>query len=155
GWLVFFYTDAAHRLVALRLRQPYTKDFVSFKPGIAGVFGCELFTPYANPANQALNDFLLVAEGEFNLLQLVSLTLHYEAATRQTLGYVHACAVGGVLGADVQTIQRAVARPPIICYDNDANGAGFELVRRLQHVMPVEACTTPDVDSDLDDYICA
>ena len=41
--------DAAHRPVALRLRQPYSGKFVSFKPGIAGVFGRELFTPYANP----------------------------------------------------------------------------------------------------------
>jgi hypothetical protein len=45
GWLVFFYTDAAHRPVALRLREAYTRHFVSFKPGIAGVFGRELFTP--------------------------------------------------------------------------------------------------------------
>ena len=49
GWLVFFYTDAAHRLVALRLRQPYSRTFVSFKPDRAGVFGRELFTPYHEP----------------------------------------------------------------------------------------------------------
>ena len=53
GWLVFFYTDAAHRCVALRLRQPYSKQFTSFKPGSAGVFARELFTPYATPSNQA------------------------------------------------------------------------------------------------------
>src|SRR5262245_18638515 len=35
GWLLFFYTDAAHRLVALRLREPFTKKFASFKPGWA------------------------------------------------------------------------------------------------------------------------
>jgi hypothetical protein len=29
GWLMFFYTDAHHRPVALRLRQPYEKRFVS------------------------------------------------------------------------------------------------------------------------------
>ena len=155
GWLVFFYTDAAHRLVALRLRQPYTHKFVSFKPGIAGVFGRELFTPRVNPAHQAVNDFLLVVEGEFNALQLQSLTVRYEETTQQTLGYVHACAVGGVSVADVETIKR-VAAHPVICYDCDANQAGFELVKSIQKVMPVEACTTPlnwGTKSDLDSYI--
>jgi hypothetical protein len=27
GWLVFFYTDAAHRPIALRLREPYSRKF--------------------------------------------------------------------------------------------------------------------------------
>jgi P4 family phage/plasmid primase-like protien len=152
GWLVFFYTDAAYRCVALRLREPYTKRFASFKVGSAGVFGRELFTPYASAAHQDANQFLLVVEGEFNALQLQSLTVRYEQATGQTLGYVHACAVGGVTVADGQTIGRAAAHP-IICYDHDANSAGFELVKVLQHHMPLEACTTPDVDSDLDSYI--
>ena len=155
SWLVFFYTDAAHRPVALRLRQSYTRHFVSFKPGIAGVFGRELFTPRTSPANQALNDFLLVVEGEFNVLQLQSLTVRYEEATGQTLGYVNACAVGGVTVADVETIKR-VTRHPVICYDHDANQAGFELVKSVQKVMPIEACTTPlqwGTKSDLDSYI--
>ena len=85
GWLVFFYTDAAHRLVALRLRQPYSHKFVSFKPRTAGVFGRELFSPYVSPANQAFNDFLLVVEGEFNVLQLQSLTVRYQESTGQSL----------------------------------------------------------------------
>jgi hypothetical protein len=93
GWLVFFYTDAAHRCVALRLREPYTKNIVSFKPGIAGVFGRELFTPYTSAANKPLNDFLIVVEGEFNALQLQSLTMRYEEATGQTLGYVHSLGI--------------------------------------------------------------
>jgi hypothetical protein len=131
GWLMFFYTDAAHRCVALRLRQPYEKHFVSFKLGIAGVFGRELFSPRTSPGNQYLNDFLLVVEGEFNVLQLQSLTIRYEEATGQPLGYVYACAIGGVSVADAQTIQRA-AKHPIICYDHDASGAGFELVKGLQ-----------------------
>jgi putative DNA primase/helicase len=152
GWLMFFYTDAAYRCVALRLRQPYSKQFVSFKPGIAGVFGRELFTPYTSPQKRALNDFLIVTEGEFNTLQLQSLMLHYETATGQPQGYLNACAVGGVLVADTSTIQR-LSSHPVIVYDHDAHGAGFELVKRIQKAMPVEACTTPQVDSDLDSYI--
>jgi len=152
GWLIFFYTDAAHRPVALRLRDPYSRKFVSFKPGSAGVFGRELFTPRTSPANQTLNDFLLVVEGEFNALQLQSLTVRYEEATGQTLGYVNACAVGGITVADTTTLQR-VAPHPIICYDRDSNDAGFELVKTVQKVMPIEACTTPDIPSDLDSFI--
>jgi P4 family phage/plasmid primase-like protien len=155
GWLIFFYCDAHHQPVALRLREPYTRHFVSFKPGIAGVFGRELFTPFANPANQPMNDFLLVVEGEFNALQLQSLIVRYEASTGQTLGYLNTCAVGGVTVADIGTIARITAHP-VIVYDNDADGAGFELVKSVQKVMPVEACTTPltgGSKSDLDSYI--
>ena len=155
GWLIFFYTDAAHRLVAVRLREAYTSHYASFKPGRAGLFGRELFSPYVSPAHQPLNDFLLVVEGEFNALQLQSLTVRYEETTGQTLGYVHACAVGGVLGADGETLTR-VAPQPVICYDNDTNQAGFELVKRIQKASPVTACTTPmswGSKSDLDSYI--
>jgi P4 family phage/plasmid primase-like protien len=155
GWLVFVYCDASHRPVALRLRQPYSKKFVSFKPGRAGLFGRELFSPFHHPAHQALNDFLLVVEGECNSLQLQSLTVRYEEATGQPLGYVHSCAVGGVTVADAETLAR-VAPHPVIVYDHDTNQAGFELVKRVQAVMPLEACTTPltwGSKSDLDSYI--
>ena len=152
GWLVFFYTDSAHRLVALRLREPYTRKFASFKPGIAGVFGRELFTPRLSPANHALNDYLVVAEGEFNVLSLQSLTRAYEDVTGEPLGYIHACAVGGVSGADAETVARCAAHP-VIWYDHDANGAGLELVTRLRTAQPVEHCTAEVCPSDLDSFI--
>jgi hypothetical protein len=152
GWVVFFYTDAAHRCVALRLRQPYEKQFVSFKPGIAGVFGRELFTPFVSPAHQPANQDLLVVEGELNVLQLQALTIRYEQQTGQSLGYVNACAVGSVSSADYTTSAK-VARHPVFCYDHDVNGAGFALVDNAQKHMNVEAFTTPKVDSDLDDFI--
>ena len=140
GWLVFFYTDAAHRLVALRLRQPYSRTFVSFKPDRAGVFGRELFTPFTNPAHQAMNAFLLIVEGEFNVLQLQSLTVRYAEAIGQPSDrcYHNACAVGSVTMADVDTIKR-LAQHPVIVYDHDTNQAGFELVKSVQKAMAVEA----------------
>jgi phage/plasmid-associated DNA primase len=158
GWLMFFYTNAAHQPVAIRLRQPYEKQFVSFKPGRAGLFGRELFTPYTSSANQYLNDFLVIVEGEFNVLQLQSLTVRYAEAIGQPAAqcYHHACAVGGVQTADIDTLKR-VTTHPVIVYDHDKNQAGFELVRRVQTAMPVEACTTPldrGSKSDLDSYIC-
>ena len=154
GWLVFFYTDQSHHIVALRLRQPYTKQFVSFKANIAGLFGRELFTPFQHTVHQDLNQFLLIVEGEFNQLQLQSLIVRYEETTGQTLGYVNVCAAGSVTSVDTSTIQR-VAQHPVVCYDNDQNGAGFALVQSLQHAMRLEACTTPTDDSDLDSFICS
>jgi hypothetical protein len=70
-------------------------------------------------------------------------------------GYLNTCAGGGVTVADVGTIER-IAAHPVIVYDHDANDAGFELVKRIQKVMPIEACTTPlnwGSKSDLDSYI--
>jgi P4 family phage/plasmid primase-like protien len=153
GWLVFFYTNASHHCVAFRLRQAYSKNFASFKPGSAGLFGRELFTPRTSPEYQAFSDMLLITEGEFNALQLQSLTVRYQAATGKTLGYVNICAVGSVTTTDTTTLQR-VTTHPVICYDHDAQAAGFELVSTVQKAMPLEACTTPEVDSDLDEYIC-
>ena len=154
GWLAFFYTDATHRIVQVRFRQPFAKHFVSFKPyaSVAGLFGRELFTPFKHPANQSLNDLLLVVEGEFNALQLQSLTVRYAQQTGQGWGYVNACAVGSVSGADV-TMLAKVAKHPVMCYDHDTYGAGFALVEGAQTVMSVEAFTTPKPDTDLDDFI--
>ena len=47
------------------------------------MFGRELFTPFTNPAHQAMNAFLLIVEGEFNVLQLQSLTVRYAEAIGQ------------------------------------------------------------------------
>ena len=154
GWLAFFYTDATHRIVQVRFRQPFAKHFVSFKPyaSVAGLFGRELFTPFKHPANQSLNDLLVVVEGEFNALQLQSLTVRYAQQTGQGWGYVNACAVGSVSGADV-TMLAKVAKHPVMCYDHDTYGAGFALVEGAQAVMSVEAFTTPKPDTDLDDFI--
>jgi phage/plasmid-associated DNA primase len=152
GWVVFVYSDAAHHPVALRLREPYQKRFVSFKPGIPGVFGHELFTPYKSQAHQQHNHDLLVVEGEFNLLQLQSLVCRYAEAIKESPSYALACAVGSASNVDVGTITR-LAKHPVVCYDNDADEAGLEVVKRLQQRTLVEACTTPKLGSDLDEYI--
>ncbi len=120
------------------------------------MFGRELFTPYANPAHQALNDFLLVVEGEFNALQLQSLTVRYEEATGQTLGYLHACAVGGVLVADVETLKRVAPASGDRVRPRHAIRPGSNWSNASRQAMPVEACTTPLTlgdKSDLDSYI--
>jgi hypothetical protein len=153
GWLCFFYTDAAHRIVAIRFRRPYAKEFVYFKAGqTAGLFGHGLFTPYESDDLTSFNERLFVMEGEFNQLQLQSLVVRCAEAAGRPPDYVFACAVGGVDNADFHTI-RQVARSPIICYNHDASGAGFGLVEQAREVMSVTGFTTPQPDSDLDQYI--
>jgi hypothetical protein len=153
GWLCFFYTDANHRIVSVKFRKPYSKDFAYFKPfESAGLFGHSLFSPYSKDLSDFVDLPLIVTEGEFNQLQLQTLCLRHSRAMAKKEGYVNACAVGGVLNADYETISK-ISRCPVICYDNDSNGAGFELVKRAQDHMTVQAFTTPEADSDLDEFI--
>lgn len=154
GWIAFFYTDASHRIVAVRSRAPYSKRIVYFKPhkAVAGLFGHGLFTPFQSEGGKSLDDFLIVAEGEFNQLQLQSLSLRHGEITGLDAGYVFSCSVGGVNNADYEAI-RKTSRHPIFCYDNDSDGAGFALVNKAQEMMSVNAFTPPNPDSDLDQFI--
>lgn len=150
GWLCFFYTDANHRLVAIRLRKPYTKEVLLFKPhkepygDIMGVFGQEL--------KQGSTDSLIVMEGEFNQLQLQSLAVRHAEANKIEPEYYHACAVGGVDNADYRTV-RKISRQPVICYDNDESNGGFKLVMNALVTMSVLATTTPQPHNDMDEHI--
>ncbi len=153
GWLCFFYTDAYHRIVAIRFRQPYSKRCLYFKPfKSAGLFGHGLFRPVSGNGSDPFNDLMIVTEGEFNQLQLQSLLLRHNETTGNSWAYVNACAVGGVDNADYECIKK-VAQKPTICYDNDASGAGFQLVEKARTQLTIMAFTTPEPDSDLDDYI--
>jgi hypothetical protein len=158
GWLAFFYTDASHRPVAVKIRDPYSnpKMIKSFTPGFAGLFGRELFTPYISADAQEMNERLIVTEGEFNALQLQTLAVRLGALHGKPHVYFNACAVGGVDTADIKTIQRVSATPTVV-YDNDEHHVGLKLVDRLQTLLRVEACTTPlrvgEHTSDLDSYI--
>ncbi len=155
GWLAFFYTDAAHRVVAMRFRRPFSKEFLSFKPtAIGGLFNHGLFAPSRTPALQHLNDLLIVVEGEFNQLQLQSLlarNAELEGRPPED-NYVFAGAVGGVNNTDVETIRR-LARTPVVCFDHDDDNAGFALVSGIAKAATVTAFTTPEPESDLDEYI--
>jgi P4 family phage/plasmid primase-like protien len=154
GWIAFFYTDAHHRIVAIRFREPYSKRILYFKPHktIAGLFGHSLFAQNQPEEQCSLNEFLIIMEGEFNQLQLQSLTLRQGEMTRQNPGYILACSVGGVNNADYGTICETSSRP-VFCYDNDSDGAGFALVDRARNIMSVQAFTTPKLDSDMDQFI--
>ena len=153
GWLAFFYTDAFHRIVAIRFRRPYSKDIVYFKPlKHAGLFGHGLFSPYPFKDWKVFNDHLIVTEGEFNQLQLQSLSLQVGESCGENPEYVNACAVGGVTNADHEAIKKLYAAP-IFWYDNDLAKAGFALVEKAQESMSVEGFTAPIPDSDPDSFI--
>jgi hypothetical protein len=155
GWLALFYTDAFHRIVAIKFREPYAHRFLFFKPApIGGVFNHGLFSPHEAFGDSRLDESLLVFEGEFNQLQLQSLCARIAESEGRPpeYGYVYACAVGGVDSADAETI-RQLSRTPIISYDNDANKAGYELVESLRRVRTITAFTTPGIDSDMDSHI--
>ena len=154
GWLAFFYTDAAHRIVGIRFRLPYDKRFAFFKPSAgSGVFNHELFPPTASPEFPDLNARVLVVEGEFNQLQLQSLCARSaeDNGHPPESGYIRAAAVGRVSQADLDTIT-SLGRSPVVCYDHDADGAGFTLVE-WQQKTTLTAFTTPERNSDLDSFI--
>jgi hypothetical protein len=109
GWLCFFYTDAYHRIVAIRFRQPYSHTFVFWKvfDSITGLFGQELFAPIQDKAHEYLNDFLIATEGEVNSLQLQSaLVRQAQAKGKPVWSYLRACSVGGVQNADFETMRQ-------------------------------------------------
>ncbi len=154
GWIAFFYTDAEHRIVGIKFRAPYSKRFVWFKPiaDCAGVFGHTLFSPCEHEELRQFDLQLIIVEGEVNALQLQSLALRVTNADAAGEAYVNCVAVGGVKTADWQTI-RALADHPIICWDNDRNGAGLELLEDARKHFSVTGLTTPGEDSDLDSFI--
>jgi len=148
GWLCFFFSDSRYKITSVRMRNPYSKEMVYFKPfRYSGIFGHSLFTPFGDVEYVHFNELFLVTEGEFNHLQLQSLAVRMAGGQRS---YVFAGAVGGVTNADFGTIKR-ICKNPIICYDHDE--AGFMLVENARQKMTVRAFTTPKAESDLDDFI--
>ena len=150
GWLCLFYRDEHHRILSIKLRKPFTKDFLLYKPfPRCGVFGADVFTPFESEKYQEENR-LIVVEGDFNALALWSAELRYAEKTSVEKRFHHACAVGGVDAADLATV-RAIGPRPLFIYDNDA--AGFGLVEKARESMHLDAATTPGADSDLDSFI--
>jgi transcription elongation factor Elf1 len=160
GRLVFVYRDHYYRITAFKLRVPYTKDIVTWKPDYEimgwrkkmGVFGLGLFTEAREKSLAEEKvlipcvDSMAVMEGEFNVLQLQSLVV------RNNRDFINAVAIGGVETADLLTLKKIVKVPTII-YDNDDDEAGFTLVENGQKLMTVRAFTTPEPYKDVDEYI--
>jgi hypothetical protein len=145
GWLAFFYADAAHHIVHIKLRKPDTKQFVSWKVGRqSGLFGHDLFVPFHHPANQPRNRDIVICEGDFNVLTLQTLL---RACGKL---YAHAAAVGSANSVDTTALDR-IATCPVILYDHD--DAGRAMVEALKQDRRFKACTTPLPYKDIDEYI--
>ena len=152
GWLCFFYTNANFNITSVRLREPFTKSIRLYKfSDRIGVFGHELFSQTSTKAEAATAN-LKVVEGEFNLLQLQSLSVRKAEEAKTPVRYQLACAIGGVLNADYITVRKINSTPTII-YDNDEDGGGLSLVTNAREYMNITACTTLGIDSDLDSFI--
>jgi len=156
SWLTFHYADATHRFTAIRLRNPFEKEknfaFVSYNPYRAfGLFGHQMF-PRGN--SKVPIEKLIVTEGEFNTLQLQSLLVRHGEKEGIEFTYLYVASVGGVNQADYDSI-RKVCADPILLYDNDSDkdNAGFALVSKAQEFMAIEAATTPNGTSDIDEFI--
>src|SRR5439155_20215083 len=64
GWITLFHTDTAHRIVAIRFREPHSKKMAMFKPSAAGgTFGHGVFAPDGSVESLSSGDPLLVSEG--------------------------------------------------------------------------------------------
>lgn len=149
GDLVFFYTDKYHRITRIKTRKPYKKNFATctFNEDIIGVFNHQLFN-YSrdDKTKNPIMDNIIVVEGEFNQLQLQSLIVNNGNT------YINSCAIGGVLNADFQSLKE-ISKNWYICYDNDLEQTGFELVKNAQNHHTFYVFTTPKTDSDLDSFI--
>jgi hypothetical protein len=157
GWLAFFHTDQFHRVRSIRFRKPYEKKFQSYHPfKTTGLFGHALFRPYQSEEKQALNRLVLV-EGEFNLLQIHSLTVRTAQPEGAGSGYANWIgAVGSANTMDIATIQALLATPgamprPVIIQDHD--DAGDAMVKTLIEKLAVEVVIPPGAGTDIDDFI--
>ena len=93
GWLMFFYADAATAWSPCGYASPTAKSLSRLSPGSLACLAANSLRPYTIPPIKSLNDHLIVVEGEFNALQLQSLTVRYEEATGQPLR-LSACLCG-------------------------------------------------------------
>jgi len=148
GWLCFGFTDEHCRVVRLQFRQPYTKDFASFKPfrRRTGVFGLDMF-------QGGQEDYLMLVEGEFDVLQLQSMTVRDAHDSKKPHSWAYACATGGSSAVDAKTLKALPARggEPYLFHDND--DAGRTLVERIAGIRALNFMTPPDPGADPDSYI--
>lgn len=142
GWIVFFYTDETNKITRIKLRKPYTKEFVIFKfvEDKVGLFNQKLLYD-----QKITNNFIIACEGEIDALQLQSLA--YSGYGK----YINCCALGGAGTADLKTLAKLDYETIFIAYDNDDAGRG--VVENAKDHFSFNAFTFPDDKSDPDSYV--
>ncbi len=141
GNLAFFYTGSKMDILSIRFREPYTKRFSWFKPfPRSGVFNPQL-DPNENIPTQP---FVMLVEGEVNVLMLQSTLLH---AGRP---YESCIALGSSSAVDWPTLQSYKGKW-ILFQDHDE--AGEYLAKEMQSRRTFWVTQAPMLDSDLDSFL--
>ena len=141
GWLVFGYTNAQHKLLSLKFREPQGKRFALFKPSNqTGVFNPIPFDTHENRTFP----YILMAEGEFNCLSLQSLLL------QNKLSYALTVAVGSASSVDWPTL-KGFKEQWLLFQDNDE--AGRNLAQKMQTHRTYRLACSNFPDDDLDAFI--
>jgi hypothetical protein len=136
--LVFFYTDAKHRLSGVRVWnwRDATGHFVTLH-GDGGLFNNGLFNPGERPQQLGqLDGPLLVVTSELDNLQLQSVGARFAEMHGYPAehGYLRACACGWPSVTDGGAV-RQTARMPVVLY----NEQGFPMVERITQQLTVRA----------------
>jgi hypothetical protein len=156
-WIAFFHTDAHHRVLSIRFRQPFDKKFLSFvlEGNNTGLFGHPLFQPYSESSKQG--NRLVVVEGELNVLALQSLAVRMVGPEAEGGSYANwVAATGSACTVDVGAVRALLATPgamppPVIIQDND--DAGDKMVERLRESFALALVTPLGRGSDIEDHI--
>lgn len=152
GWLCYTYTDQYGRITGMRFREPYAKSLALFKPfAQLGIFGLPLFGNQPANALDVMENKLLVVKNELDQLGIQSLSLRQAKDKEEKEGYVNAIAVGSIREADFDTV-KDLDPSPIICFDNDKNGASQELIKNAKEIMSFYSLTIPEPCSKLNDF---
>ena len=147
--LLFFYRDENGLITQIKSRRPYidTKTFQILKvQDKAGVFNSQIFSIDEfgkNKSFKKLNSGLIIVEGEFDQLSLVSCFKNMNIN-------IEVCAIGGANG-DIDTALKLQAKSFCILYDNDE--AGKNVLNKAKEKSGVFGLTTPEGIKDIDEFI--
>ena len=144
GKLAFFYMDAVHRVVRVRVQAVGGGDSSELVLGnTPGVFNHGMFAVGARPKSlDNLQGRSLVVQSEFDLLQLQSLAAHMAEIEGQhpQAGYLKAVAVSeGVV--DAQMV-RSLGQMPLVIR-NGADAVGVRMIDALRRVLNLLVAVVP------------
>lgn len=141
GRLVFGYTDAGQHLCSFKFREPFGKNMCMFKHGKnIGVFNPYLFDTKENESFP----YIVLAEGEFNILALQSL------ARKNNDPWYKALALGGASSVDWETL--AYYKEQWFFFE-DNDEAGRALTKKIQSKRTYRLVRFTFPNEDLDSFI--
>ena len=154
GWLMFVYTDEAHRIARIRLWSPESNESAeSSFDRTSGVFNHALFAP-GQPAKafEQLQGRSIVVASEFDVLQLQSLgaRLAQVEGLQPQAGYLKAMAVGD--GKVNAATVRALGQLPLVIRNGGNPAAAARMVDAIRQEVNLFAVTVP-ASRTLDEWL--